>query len=136
MDCGNIIDLEFDDFKRSLRDGDCVEAYTDGSCIGNPGPGGWGVVLIIRDKRTGISGFERNTTNNRMELMAAIHAVKSMSDNINTTIYTDSTYVKNGITIWIDKWKKNNWKSTSGSSVKNQDLWCELSDATIGKNIT
>ncbi|MDR3031242.1 MAG: ribonuclease HI [Holosporales bacterium] len=129
------IDLEFSDFLENIRDIDVVEVYTDGSCIGNPGPGGWGAVFVSRDKRTNISGFEKHTTNNRMELKAAIESIKALPKNIKLIVYTDSSYVKNGITIWIKNWIKNNWKLASGQHVKNQDLWEELTAAIEGRNI-
>lgn len=130
-----IEDLEFSDFVKHLRPNDKIEIYTDGSCIGNPGPGGWAGVFIHRDKRTNISGFEKSTTNNRMELMAAIESVNHVPEAISATIYTDSTYVKNGITSWIKSWQSNNWKSASGKPVKNQDLWIALVEAIKSKNI-
>ncbi len=130
-----IEDLEFSDFLKHLRPNDKIEIYTDGSCIGNPGPGGWAGVFIHRDKRANISGFEKSTTNNRMELMAAIESVKHLPETIAATIYTDSTYVKNGITSWIKSWQSNNWRSVSGKPVKNQDLWIALADAIKSKNI-
>ncbi len=132
----NIEDLEFVDFQKVLRQGDKIEIYTDGSCIGNPGPGGWACVFVFRDKRSNLSGFEKDTTNNRMELKAAIEAVKNIPENITAEIYTDSTYVKNGITSWISLWKKNNWRTSSGKAVKNQDLWEELSNVIENKDIT
>ena len=131
----SIEDLNFDDFLSYLKPSDEIEIFTDGSCIGNPGPGGWGCVFVHRDKSANISGCEQNTTNNRMELMAAINAVKHTPDKVTATIYTDSAYVKNGITVWIQNWQKNNWKSSSGKPVKNQDLWIELSNAIKTKNI-
>ncbi len=134
MDIGTI-DLDFDEFKRSLNAGDNVEIYTDGSCIGNPGPGGWGVVFVARNKRSNIYGFEQNTTNNRMELKAAIEAIKSLPSDIHMTIYTDSTYVKNGITMWIKNWKSNHWIAANGKPVKNKDLWAVLSEVVVDKNI-
>ncbi len=121
-------DLEFKEFLSFLRDGETVEIYTDGSCIGNPGPGGWGVVFVSRNRRTTLSGFEKMTTNNRMELMAAIKSIESMPENVNLVLYTDSAYVKNGITVWIKNWKINNWKSSTGKPIKNQDLWENLSN--------
>ncbi len=130
-----IEDLEFSDFLKRLRPNDKIEIYTDGSCIGNPGPGGWAGVFIHRDKRANISGFEKSTTNNRMELMAAIESVNHVPETISATIYTDSTYVKNGITSWIKSWQSNNWKSASGKPVKNQDLWIALAEAIKSKNI-
>lgn len=130
-----IEDLSFDEFMASLKDGDKIEIYTDGSCMGNPGPGGWAGVFIFRDKRTNISGFEKETTNNRMELTAAIESVNAVPKNIHATIYTDSTYVKNGITSWINLWKKNNWRSSTGKPVKNQDLWEKLDAVQENKQI-
>ena len=101
--------------------------YTDGACSGNPGPGGWGAVIFDKDNnQKNISGNERNTTNNRMELMAPIMALKKIKSSAEVTIYTDSTYVKNGITEWIKKWEKNGWKSASKKAVKNKDLWIKL----------
>lgn len=130
-----IEDLEFDEFKRSLRDGDNIEIYTDGSCLGNPGPGGWGCVFVCRDKRSSISGFEKDTTNNRMELIAAMQAIRVMSKDVNLTVYTDSAYVKNGVTIWVKNWKCNNWTLSNGKPVKNRDLWTELSELIIDRQI-
>lgn len=128
-------DLEFSEFLKNLKPNDKIEIYTDGSCIGNPGPGGWAGVFIFRDKRSNISGFEAKTTNNRMELMAAIESVKHTPEDVLATIYTDSTYVRNGITSWIKVWQANNWKSASGKPVKNQDLWMELAEVTKSKHI-
>ncbi len=103
--------------------------YTDGACSGNPGPGGWGVVIFDKDKnQKNLSGKEKNTTNNRMELMAPIMALKKIKHNSEITIYTDSTYVKNGITEWIKKWEKNGWKSANKKLVKNKDLWIKLNN--------
>tara|TARA_Y100000996_G_scaffold364331_1_gene308487 strand:- start:487 stop:915 length:429 start_codon:yes stop_codon:yes gene_type:complete len=103
--------------------------YTDGACSGNPGPGGWGVVIFDKDKnQKNLSGNEKNTTNNRMELMAPIMALKKIKPNSEITIYTDSTYVKNGITEWIKKWEKNGWKSSNKKLIKNKDLWIKLNN--------
>ena len=103
--------------------------YTDGACSGNPGPGGWGAVILDEEKNeTNISGREKNTTNNRMELMAPIMALKKIKKTSEVIIYTDSTYLKNGITIWIKKWEKNNWKNTNKKPVKNKDLWIILNE--------
>ncbi|MDB2353799.1 ribonuclease HI [Candidatus Pelagibacter bacterium] len=108
--------------------------YTDGACSGNPGPGGWGAVIFDNDNnQTNISGKEKNTTNNRMELLAAIMALKKIKSNSQITIYTDSTYVKNGITEWMFNWKKNDWKTASKKPVKNKDLWIKL-DKLCEKN--
>tara|TARA_Y100000389_G_scaffold184138_1_gene202288 strand:- start:540 stop:968 length:429 start_codon:yes stop_codon:yes gene_type:complete len=101
--------------------------YTDGACSGNPGPGGWGAVIFdSKNKQKNISGNENNTTNNRMELSAAIMALKKIKINSEVTIYTDSTYVKNGISEWVLKWKKNGWKNSNKKPVKNKDLWVKL----------
>ena len=98
--------------------------YTDGACSGNPGPGGWGAVIIDGDNnQKKISGKEKETTNNRMELTAAIRALGVLKEKSKVIIYTDSKYVMNGITIWIDGWKKNNWKTSNKKEVKNIDLW-------------
>lgn len=108
--------------------------YTDGACSGNPGPGGWGAVIFDNDNnQTNISGKEKNTTNNRMEILAAIMALKKVKSNSQIIIYTDSTYVKNGITEWMFNWKKNDWKTASKKPVKNKDLWIKL-DKLCEKN--
>ena len=101
--------------------------YTDGACSGNPGPGGWGAVILDQDdKQKNISGSEKNTTNNRMELLAAIMSLKKIKTNSEVVIFTDSTYVKNGITEWMKNWKKNGWKNSNKKPIKNKDLWIKL----------
>ena len=101
--------------------------YTDGACSGNPGPGGWGAVIFDENKKQiNISGKEIMTTNNRMELLAPIMAIKRIKEKSEITVYTDSTYLKNGITDWIKKWEKNGWKNSSNQPIKNKDLWLEL----------
>jgi ribonuclease HI len=101
--------------------------YTDGACSGNPGPGGWGAVIFDKNNhQINISGNEEDTTNNRMELMAPIMALKKIKTDLEIVIYTDSTYVKNGITEWIKKWEKNGWKNANKKPVKNKDLWIKL----------
>ena len=101
--------------------------YTDGACSGNLGPGGWGAVIFEENKKQiNISGKEPMTTNNRMELLAPIMAIKGIKEKSEITVYTDSTYLKNGITDWIKKWEKNGWKSSNNQPVKNIDLWLEL----------
>ena len=101
--------------------------YTDGACSGNPGPGGWGAVILDKDNnQNNISGKKNETTNNRMELTAPIMALKNVKINSEITIYTDSTYVKNGITEWIKKWEINGWKNANKKAVKNKDLWEKL----------
>jgi ribonuclease HI len=100
-----------------------VIIYTDGACKGNPGIGGWGAVLKYKDKNKKIYGYQDNTTNNRMELTAAIKALDILKEKSQVVLYTDSKYVMNGITLWIDGWKKNHWKTSSKKIVKNIDLW-------------
>ena len=103
-----------------------MTAYTDGACSGNPGPGGWGVLLIIEGEETELCGGETETTNNRMELKAAIEALRALPKNGAVKIVTDSTYVKDGITSWMANWKQNGWKTAAKKPVKNEDLWREL----------
>ena len=111
--------------------------YTDGACSGNPGPGGWGAVIFNQDNnQNDISGKVKNTTNNRMELMAPIMALKKIKSNSDITIYTDSNYVKNGITVWIKKWEKNGWKNSNKKSVKNKDLWSKLNELCQKNKVT
>ena len=105
-----------------------VDIYTDGACSGNPGPGGWGVLIEIDNENIELSGGDRETTNNRMELMAAIKALEEIDKDYEITLYTDSNYVKDGITSWISNWKKNNWKTAAKKPVANRDLWIEISD--------
>jgi len=116
-------------------------AYTDGACSGNPGPGGWGVLLIAREggavvKERELSGGEPQTTNNRMELMAAIAALESLARPSALTIVTDSAYVKNGVTSWIHGWKRNGWKTADRKPVKNIDLWQRLDAAQARHRVT
>lgn len=111
--------------------------YTDGACLGNPGPGGWGAVIFDKNKnQKNISGIEKKTTNNRMELTAPIKALKKIKSDTEITIYTDSTYVKNGITEWIKKWKLNGWKNSNKKPVKNKDLWIKLDELCMKNKIT
>jgi ribonuclease HI len=110
--------------------------YTDGACSGNPGPGGWGAIIIDeKEKQIILSGKEKSTTNNRMELTAPIMALKKIKKSSEIIIYTDSTYLKNGITVWIKNWKKNGWKSASRKPVKNKDLWLVLNKLSERKSI-
>ena len=127
---------DINDFIDLLHDRDLVEVYTDGSCIGNPGPGGWGAVFLYNNNRSILSGYEEHTTNNRMELKAAIEAISILPKYINIHIYTDSGYVKNGITVWVHSWIKNNWKTNNNRKVKNQDLWELLYNLNENRNIT
>ena len=103
-----------------------IEIYTDGSCLENPGNGGWAAIIKMNGNIKKISGNEKNTTNNRMELMAPINALKNINSGEEINIYTDSQYVKLGITEWIKTWVKNNWKTSKKEEVKNKDLWTEL----------
>ena len=116
-------------------------AYTDGACSGNPGPGGWGVLLLAKDgetvvKERTLSGGEANTTNNRMELLAAIHALETLARPSALTIVTDSAYVKNGVTGWIHGWKRNGWKTANKKPVKNVELWQRLDEAQHRHDVT
>jgi len=109
-------------------------AYTDGACSGNPGPGGWGVLLLARDggvlvKERELSGGEAVTTNNRMELLAAISALEALTQRAGIVIVTDSAYVRNGVTTWIHGWKRNGWRTADRKPVKNVDLWQRLDAA-------
>ena len=106
-----------------------VEIFTDGACKGNPGPGGWGAILVFKTERKELSGGETLTTNNRMELMAAIAALEALKRACDIHLYTDSMYLKDGITKWIDGWKKKGWKTADKKPVKNIDLWQRLDAA-------
>ena len=112
-----------------------IKIYTDGSCLKNPGNGGWAAIINEDGDIKRVSGSEKNTTNNRMELMAPLNALKGMSPNNEIEIYTDSQYVKLGITDWIHKWIKNNWQTSKKEPVKNKDLWMELYDLTKSHEI-
>jgi ribonuclease HI len=107
-----------------------ISIWTDGACSGNPGPGGWGALIKYPYLTKKLSGSEAHTTNNRMEILAVINALKSINLNLKITIYTDSKYVKDGITSWINNWKINNWKNSQKKDVKNKDLWQELDGLT------
>lgn len=116
-------------------------AYTDGACSGNPGPGGWGVYLLAKDgdtilKERTLEGGEALTTNNRMELMAAIMALETLASASDITVVTDSAYVKNGVTGWIHGWKRNGWKTSNKKPVKNDDLWKRLDAAQTRHQVT
>lgn len=107
----------------AAQESDCVEIFTDGACSGNPGPGGWGVVLRWRGHEKEIFGGEADTTNNRMELMSVIEALKSLRRPMVVDVYTDSTYVQKGMTEWLQGWKRKQWKTAGNKPVKNADLW-------------
>ena len=112
-----------------------IEIYTDGSCLENPGNGGWAAIINDNGNTKKISGSEKNTTNNRMELMAPINALKDMDSKNEIEIYTDSQYVKLGITEWINTWMKNSWKTSKKEDVKNKDLWLKLYNLNQSLNI-
>tara|TARA_B100000242_G_scaffold287800_1_gene255160 strand:- start:50 stop:472 length:423 start_codon:yes stop_codon:yes gene_type:complete len=103
-----------------------IKIYTDGSCLENPGKGGWAAIIINNGEKTKIKGSKENTTNNQMELLAPIMALKKIPIGSKVLIFTDSKYVKSGITEWINNWKKNGWKTASKKDVKNKDLWIKL----------
>jgi ribonuclease HI len=107
-----------------------VAIWTDGACSGNPGPGGWGVILVAGEHRKELFGGEPDTTNNRMELMAAISALEALKKPCEITLHIDSQYVRQGITQWIHGWKKNGWKTADKKPVKNAELWQRLEEAT------
>lgn len=106
-----------------------VDIYTDGACSGNPGPGGWGAILVSGDKERALSGGEAHTTNNRMEMMAAIEALRALKRACEVHLYTDSQYLRDGITQWIKRWRQNGWRTAEKKPVKNSDLWQALEEA-------
>lgn len=113
-----------------------VEIYTDGACSGNPGPGGWGALLRYRGKQKELCGGEYpQTTNNRMELMAAIQALESLTRPAIVHLHTDSTYLRSGITTWLPNWRRNGWRTKAGQPVKNADLWQRLADAVTRHDV-
>ncbi|MDG2267800.1 MAG: ribonuclease HI [Alphaproteobacteria bacterium] len=109
-----------------MHNKDTISIWTDGACSGNPGPGGWGALIKYPNLTKKISGSVAHTTNNRMEMLAVIKSLQCINSNFKITIYTDSTYVKDGITSWIHNWKANNWKNSQTKDVKNKDLWQDL----------
>jgi ribonuclease HI len=112
-----------------------VEIFTDGACKGNPGPGGWGAILRFGDKERELSGGENPSTNNRMELMAAIESLKALKRPCHVQLTTDSNYVRDGITKWIHGWRRNGWRTADRKPVKNAELWQELLEATVPHRI-
>ena len=110
--------------------GATVTIYTDGACLGNPGPGGWGAFLSYGEHELDLYGGDPQTTNNRMELMAAIQALEKLTRPSTVALYTDSSYVRNGILSWVTKWKANGWRTSAKQPVKNEDLWRRLDEAT------
>ncbi len=113
-----------------------VRLVTDGSCLGNPGRGGWAAILRHGSHKVELSGSEAQTTNNRMEMTAVLNGLKALKESCRVTVEIDSQYVKNGITTWIHRWKKRGWKTASGDPVKNQDLWRELESALAGHQVS
>ena len=105
-----------------------IKIYTDGACSGNPGPGGWGAILIYENAKKELSGAEKNTTNNRMEIMGVIAALESLKEMCEVEVFSDSSYVCNGITSWLANWKKNNWRGSDKKPIKNQDLWQKMDE--------
>jgi ribonuclease HI len=124
-----------------MKKNDTITIYTDGACSGNPGPGGWGTVILADGSEKRLSGGEKETTNNRMELTAAIQGLSAVLSNAEwkacpVVIYTDSQYVKNGITTWIVSWRQNNWRSSAKNPVKNKDLWQVLDALNSALSVT
>ena len=113
-----------------------IEVFTDGACRGNPGPGGWGILFRIDGEEKSLWGGESDTTNNRMELTAAIKALEYFNRGVTLSITTDSTYVKDGITKWLENWKSKNWVTSSKKPVKNKDLWIRLDQLNSSNNIS
>lgn len=116
-------------------DAKSVQIFTDGACSGNPGPGGWGAILLYNGNEKEISGGETYTTNNRMELMAAISALETLTKPVKVDLYTDSTYLRDGITTWISGWKQKGWKNSQNKPVKNADLWQRLDAVNSSHNV-
>ena len=119
-----------------------IKIYTDGACVGNPGPGGWAAIVLLENEKKELFGGEKSTTNNRMELTAAIKALeyctKQKEERLswkNVRIFTDSTYLKEGITVWINNWEKNNWKTADKKNVKNVDLWKKLKELVKSNHV-
>ena len=113
-----------------------IKVYTDGACRGNPGPGGWGVYIQLNDEEKDLYGGNPETTNNQMEMQAALEAIKYLKDkNDVIELYTDSNYLRQGITEWIHKWKSNNWRTAAKKPVANRDLWIEISDLNEKMNV-
>ena len=113
-----------------------VEIFTDGACSGNPGPGGWGAILRWNGTEKELKGGEAETTNNRMELMAAIQALETLKRPVQADLYTDSTYVQKGITEWIHSWKQRGWKTAAKKPVKNEDLWRRLDEVILRHDVS
>jgi ribonuclease HI len=120
-----VIDRRLQD---EMKNGDAVKIFTDGACSGNPGPGGWGAIVQFKGEQRELSGGDRHTTNNKMEMTAAIEALDSLLTSCKVVITTDSTYLRDGITKWIVNWKRNGWRTADKKPVKNADLWVQLDE--------
>jgi len=120
----------------SLHPGDRVDIYTDGACSGNPGPGGWGALLIYAGTEKELCGGAADTTNNRMEMMAAIEALKALKRPCQVHLHTDSVYLRDGVTKWVHGWKRNGWRTADKKPVKNQDLWQQLLSLIEAQQVT
>jgi ribonuclease HI len=118
-----------------LDNDDTVDIFTDGACSGNPGPGGWAAILRWRGTEKELSGFAADTTNNRMEMMAAIQGLEALRRGVRARLYTDSTYLSDGITQWIERWKRNGWRTAAKKPVKNEGLWRRLDAALQGHDV-
>ena len=121
---------------KTISTTETVDAYTDGACLGNPGPGGWGVLLRYNGTEKQLSGGEAATTNNRMEMMAAITALESLTRTVRVRLHTDSKYVMDGITKWMPNWKRNGWRTAAKEPVKNVDLWKRLDAAAAAHDLS
>ena len=121
---------------KTIATTETVDAYTDGACLGNPGPGGWGVLLRCNGTEKQLSGGEAATTNNRMEMMAAITALESLTRRVRVRLHTDSKYVMDGITKWMPNWKRNGWRTAAREPVKNVDLWKRLDAAAAAHDLS
>ena len=121
---------------KTIATTETVDAYTDGACLGNPGPGGWGVLLRCNGTEKQLSGGEAATTNNRMEMMAAITALESLTRTVRVRLHTDSKYVMDGITKWMPNWKRNGWRTAAKEPVKNVDLWKRLDAAAAAHDLS
>ncbi len=124
----------YDSFNKNTNTAE-IHVYTDGACSGNPGPGGWGTVFLFQEKEHMIFGSASDTTNNRMEMLAAIEALKFIPIEVTIQLYTDSQYLKNGMTVWLEGWKKRNWVNSKKEPVKNKDLWEELDNLAQNRKI-